>query len=147
MNSGVFVNERGTSFIFLGLLTEQYYAPGSLGSFKLQLQVTAQNNQNARWHGNEYELVIVTMNSGVFVNERGTSSTFLGLLTNQDVLDALQQQPYSSNEVRNMVGGGFLDNIRSGLGWIQSKLTAARGVLDKVPHQYAQTDANVLKAL
>ena len=46
-----------------------------------------------------------------------------------------------------MVGGGFLDNIRSGLGWITSKLPMVRGVLEHVPHQYAQTGANVLKAL
>ena len=128
-------------------LTEEYYAPGSLGSLNLQLQVTVENNQNYTWSGTDYELVIMVMNSGVFVNERGTSSTFLGLLTKQDVLDALQQQPYSSNKVRKMVGGGFLDNIRSGLGWIQSKLPAVRGVLEHVPHQYAQTGANVLKAL
>ena len=89
----------------------------------------------------------MVMNSGVFVNERGTSSTFLGLLTKQDVLDSLQQQPYSSNEVRRMVGGGFLDNIRSAMGWIQGKLPAVRGVLEHVPHQYAQTGADVLKAL
>ncbi|MFM7985358.1 MAG: hypothetical protein ACKPKO_39200, partial [Candidatus Fonsibacter sp.] len=119
----------------------------SLGSFNLQLQFTVENNQNEDWHGNEYELVVMVMNSGVLVNERGTSSTFIGLLTKQDVLDALQQQPYNSNEVRRMVGGGFLDNIRSGLGWIQSKLPTVRGVLEHVPHQYAQTGANVLKAL
>ncbi|MFM7981891.1 MAG: major capsid protein V20 domain-containing protein, partial [Candidatus Fonsibacter sp.] len=77
--------------------TEEFYAPGSLGSFNLQLQVTVENNQNVTWLGSEYELVIMVMNSGVFVNERGTSSTFIGLLTKQDVLDALQQQPYSSN--------------------------------------------------
>ena len=106
-----------------------------------------QNNQNVAWHGNKYELVIMVMNSGVFAHEHGTSSTFLGLLTKQDVLDSLQQQPYSNNEVRRMVGGGFLDNIRSGLGWTQSKLPAVRGVLEHVPHQYAQTGANVLKAL
>ncbi|MFM7988399.1 MAG: major capsid protein V20 domain-containing protein, partial [Candidatus Fonsibacter sp.] len=88
-------------------LTEEFYAPGSLGSFNLQLQVTVENNQNKTWLGSDYELVIMVMNSGVFVNERGTSSTFIGLLTKQDVLDALQQQPYNSNEVRRMVGGGF----------------------------------------
>jgi hypothetical protein len=91
--------------------------------------------------------MIMTLSSGVFVNERGTSSTFLSLLTKQDVLDALQQQPYSNTEIRRLVGGGFLDNIRSGLGWIQSKLPGVRGVLEQVPHQYAQTGANVLKAL
>ncbi len=53
----------------------------------------------------------MTLNSGVFVNEHGTYSTVLSLLTTQHVLDALQQQPYSNFEVRRMVGGGFLNNI------------------------------------
>ena len=128
-------------------LAEEFYAPGSLGSFNLQLTVQAQNNQNEEWPTGGYELVIMTLNSGVFVNERGTSSTFLSLLTKQDVLDALQQQPYSNVEVRRMVGGGFLDNIRSAMGWIHSKLPAVRGVLEQVPHQYAQKGANVLRAL
>ena len=75
-------------------LTEEYYSPSSLGSFNLQLSVQVQNNQYHGWAGQEYELVIMVMNSGVFVNERGTSSTFLGLLTKQDVLESLQQQPY-----------------------------------------------------
>ena len=88
-------------------LTAEYYAPGSLGSFNLQLQVTVQNNQNYTWRGSDYELVIMPMSSGVFVNERGTSSTFIGFLTKQDVLDALQQQPSSNIVVRKMVGGGF----------------------------------------
>ncbi|MFM7986144.1 MAG: major capsid protein V20 domain-containing protein, partial [Candidatus Fonsibacter sp.] len=30
-------------------LTEEFYAPGSLGSFNLQLQVTVENNQNFDW--------------------------------------------------------------------------------------------------
>ena len=87
------------------------------------------------------------MNSGVFVNERGTSSTFLSLLTKQDVLDALQQQPYSNCEIRRMVGGGFLDNIKSALGWVKGKLPMVRGVLENVPNPYAQTGANVLKTM
>jgi len=128
-------------------LTEEYYAPGSLGTFNLQINVQAQNNQNEDWAANSYELVIMTLNSGVFVNERGTSSTFLSLLTKQDVLDALQQQPYSNFEVRRMVGGGFLDNIRSAMGWIHSKLPAVRGALEHISHPYAQTGANVLRAL
>ena len=46
-----------------------------------------------------------------------------------------------------MVGGGFWSNIRSGPGSIQMKLPVGRGVLEHFPHQYAQTGANVLKAL
>jgi len=128
-------------------LTEEYYAPGSLGTFNLQLAVQAVNNQNHTWEAGTYELVIIPMNSGVFVNERGASSTFLSLLTKQDVLDALQQQPYSNYEIRRMVGGGFLDSIKSALGWIKGKLPAIRGVLENVQNPYAQAGATVLKTL
>jgi len=128
-------------------LTEEYYAPGSMGTFNLQMTVYAQNNTYTDWQPNSYELIIMPMFSGVFVNERGTSSTFQYLLTKQDVLDSLGQQPYSNYEVRRMVGGGFLDNVRSALGWIRSKLPEAKGVLQKFENPYAQTGAKVLDAL
>jgi hypothetical protein len=128
-------------------LTEEYYAPGSLGTFNLQLTLQVQNNQYEDWPSGGYELIIVPMNSGVFMNERGTSSTFLSLLTKQDVLDSLQQQPYSNCEIRRMVGGGFLDSVKSALGWVKGKLPMVRGALEHIPNQYAQTGANVLKTL
>jgi hypothetical protein len=81
----------------------------------------------------------------VFVNEKGTSSTFLSLLTKQDVLDALGQQPYANYEVHRMVGGGFLDSLRSSLGWITSKLPMVKQALGSIPHPYAQTGAKVLR--
>jgi hypothetical protein len=135
------------SFAEVIQLTEEYYAPGSLGSFNLQMAVTVQNNQYEEWAQNSYELVIIPMNSGVFVNERGTSSTFLSLLTKQDVLETLQQQPYATSEIRRMVGGGFLDSLKSALGWVKGKLPAVRGVLENIPNPYAQTGAQVLKTM
>jgi len=51
-------------------LTEEYYAPGSLGSFNLQLKVNATNNTMTNLKGTEYELIIIPMNTGVFVNEK-----------------------------------------------------------------------------
>jgi hypothetical protein len=128
-------------------LTEEYYAPGSLGSFNLQLSVQVQNNNNYAWPAGQYELVIMPMNCGVFVNEKGTSSTFLSLLTKQDVLDTLNQEAYSHSELHRMVGGSFLDNIRSSLGWVHSKLPAVKHILNNIPHAYAQTGARVLDAL
>jgi len=106
-----------------------------------------QNNTNYAWPGGQYELVIMPMNCGVFVNEKGTSSTFLSLLTKQDVLDTLNQEAYSHSELHRMVGGSFLDNIRSSLGWVHSKLPAVKHVLNHIPHAYAQTGARVLDAL
>ena len=46
-----------------------------------------------------------------------------------------------------MVGGGFLDNLRSSLGWITSKLPMVKHALSNIPHPYAQTGAKVLDAI
>ena len=102
-------------------LTDAYYAPGSLGSFNLQITLDVRNNHQDDWVANSYEMVIIPLNSGTFVNERGTSSTFSSLLTRQEVLDSLQQQAYSNHQIKRMIGGGFLDNLRSSLGWVRSK--------------------------
>jgi hypothetical protein len=37
-------------------LTEEYYAPGSLGTFNLQVTLQVQNNQNVPWPKESYEL-------------------------------------------------------------------------------------------
>ena len=127
-------------------LSEEYYAPGSLGSFNLQVKRDVQNNTHENCPEGSYEMVVIPMNSGVFVNERGTSSTFLSLLTKQDVLDALQQQPYSNFEIRRMVGGGFLDGLKSAPGWVKGKLPGLRNDLEMIPNEYAQTGAKVIRA-
>ena len=128
-------------------LTEDFYAPGSLGSFNLQLRVSAQNNSNYDWAASTAELIIMPMNCGVFVNEKGTGSIFTALLSKQDVLDVQGQQAYGQGEFTRMVGGGFLDNLKRSVGWITSKLPMVKNVLNHIPHAYAQTGAKVLDAL
>jgi hypothetical protein len=100
-------------------LVEDFFAPGSLGNFNIQVQLRCDNQMNASV-GNQagdipIELVMITMNSGVFVCERGTSSTYTGILTRADVLEASEQDPYTRSDVQRMVGGGFLDMIKSGV--------------------------------
>ena len=128
-------------------LTEERCAPGSLGTFNLQLQLDVVNNHPYTWKARTYEMVIMPMLSGVLVNERGTSSTFISLLTKEDVIQASQQEPYTNFEIKRMIGGSFLQNIKSGLQWVNSKLRMVKDLLYKVPNQYAQTGANVLIAL
>ena len=128
-------------------LTEEYYAPGSLGTFNLQLQLDVVNNQAFQWNAGTYEMVIMPMLSGVFVNERGTSSTFISLLTKEDFIQASQQEPYTKYEIKRMIGGSFMDSIKSGLGWLNSKIPMVKNVLNNIPHAYAQTGAKVLGAL
>jgi len=128
-------------------LTEEYYAPGSLGTFNLQLQLDVVNNHALQWNAGTYEMVIMPMLSGVFVNERGTSSTFISLLTKEDVIQASQQEPYTKYEIKRMIGGSFMDSIKSGLGWLSSKMPMVKNILNHIPHAYAKTGADVLGAL
>jgi hypothetical protein len=97
-------------------LVEDFFAPGSLGNFNLQLSVWVDNYQAQDFVGTgDLELVLITMNSGVFVCERGTSSTYTGILTRADVLEASDQKAYTHSDVERMVGGGFMDKIKSGV--------------------------------
>ena len=87
-------------------LIEDYYAPGSLGNFQVQFSVNVFNQSSASITP---DLVLITVNSGVFVTERGQSSVYTGILTKQDVLDASQQEPYSQMMIKRKVGGSHLD--------------------------------------
>ena len=110
------------SFAEIIQLTEDYYAPGSLGSFNLQVAIKVQNHQTEDWPVGGWELVMIPMNSGIWVNERGTSSVYTALLTKADVLDASDQEHYSHGTIKRMIGGSMLSNLKSALGWISSKL-------------------------
>lgn len=99
-------------------LVEDFFAPGSLGNFNIQLQLFCDNQSNVEVGGdstNQVEMVMITMNSGVFVCERGTSSTYTGILTRADVLEASQQDAYTRSDVQRMVGGSFHDLLKSGV--------------------------------
>jgi hypothetical protein len=98
-------------------LTEPYYAPGSLGSFQIQFNVTVEN-QNvvgtaSNPNGVAPEIVLLPVNSGLLVTERGQTSCYTGILTKQDVLDASLQEPLSHLHVARVVGRGHQDAGRS----------------------------------
>lgn len=98
---------------------QDYFAPGSLGQFNIQVNARVRNN-NAVGAENNLELVMVPINSGVFVTERGQSSVYTGLLTREDVLNTSTQEGYTRSDVKRMVGGGFLDGLRSVMGKVGS---------------------------
>lgn len=126
-------------------LTEDYYASGSLGNFNLQINIQAYNQQQ---YPITPEIVVICMNSGLFVNERGTSSTYTGILTKQDVLEASSQEPMFQSSVRRMVGGGFLDTLKSVAGHIMPHvLKHGKEYLSKHEHPMARGVASALGAL
>ena len=109
-------------------LVEDFFAPGSLGNFNIQVQLTWSNQTEKIVSGADYQMVMITMNSGVFVCERGTSSTYTGILTRADVLEASQQDAYTRSDVQRMVGGAFHDLLKSGVTKLAPLVKAA------VPH-------------
>ena len=112
-------------------LVEDFYSPGSIGQFSIQISVDVDNYSR---DAVTPELVIVCMNSGSFATERGTSSTYTALLTKQDVLDASMQEAVPRGEYARLVGGGFLDSLKSA--W---KYLTSNGRLGKI----ANTALNV----
>lgn len=95
-------------------ITEDYYAPGSLGNFNLQFNVDVQSNNRLPNPG-QMDLVIITVNSGVFVTEKGQSATYTGVLTKDDVLSAASQRPESDADARRVVGGAINFGSLAGL--------------------------------
>ena len=132
-------------------LTETFLAPGSLGQFHCKVAVTCYNNESVDWLPNDYEVVIIPMNSGIMAIERGVCNVYTGLLTKQDVIDTAQNEAHTRGNIRRMVGSGFLDSLKSGLGnsfgWLKSKLPMVREVLGHIPNEYAQKGSKALQAL
>jgi hypothetical protein len=80
-----------------------YLSASSLGQFQFQFTMTVKN-------GYEYpvapEIVIITVNSGVFSTVSGTSQIFTGMLTKDAVLSAKSSDAkVSSGEFERLVGG------------------------------------------
>jgi hypothetical protein len=127
-------------------LVEDFYSSGSLGNFNLQMNLTVLNQ--AAVPITNTEIVVITMNSGIFVCNRGTCATYTGILTKSDVMDASSQEAYSKSDVKRMVGGGFLDTLKSVAGKVLPKLPGlAKAGLSMVNNPYAQKGADVLGAL
>lgn len=98
-------------------INESYFAPGSLGVFSLQIRITCFNQDlDNTVLANNYEAVVIPVNSGVFVCDRGTSSQYIGILTKQDVIDASTKESYYRSDVDRLVGSGMMDNLKSSVG-------------------------------
>jgi len=126
-------------------LTEDYYASGSLGNFSLQINLQVANQFP---YAITPEIVLICVNSGLFVNERGTSSTYTGILTKQDVLEASAQEPMYQSSVKRMIGGGFLDSLKSVAGKVLPHLLKhGKEELGKSGHPVAKMAHSAMGAM
>ena len=91
---------------------DDVFAPGSIGAFQLLFKVELENNTGLAITSGDYELVLITMNSGVFAIERGTSQTFTAILSRADVLAVSSRPQYSKSGLARLVGGAAEDSLK-----------------------------------
>jgi hypothetical protein len=136
-------------------IQDSFYAPSSIGAFNFQVQLTVKNNTGDDIVANEYELQIVTMNSGLFQCSAGVASKFLAVLNKSDVLATSKQQTHSSADVERLVGGahgsGFLDSLSSIVGQVipvaKALAPVAKTALGAIDNPYAQAASGVMGAM
>lgn len=92
---------------------DDVFSAGSIGQFQLQFQLDIENYSNEAFAVNDLEICLITMNSGVFVLERGTSQTYTAILSRSDVLSAKSQPGMSGSDVKRLVGGGWDDIMKT----------------------------------
>jgi hypothetical protein len=126
-------------------IPESYYSSGSLGQFTIQFSLGVRNQSAVSITP---EIVIITKNSGIWVNERGTSQVYTGLLTKSDVLEASTGEAVSMSEMNRMVGGGFLDNLKNVAKMVAPVLApVAKSYLSRSGNPLARTAGDVLGKL
>jgi hypothetical protein len=97
-------------------LTDDFYAPSSLGTFNLAVTLNVRNQTNNAYNSGSLEIMIITVNAGCIAFERGTCSTYSGLLTKANVIEASEQVPYSMADVKRLIGGKGLMSTLNSLG-------------------------------
>jgi hypothetical protein len=101
-------------------LVEDFYSCSSIGNFNLTVKVNYTNNVQ----GGNYipavtpQLYVYVQNEGLFISEKGSSSTFTAVLNKNDVLDAsMQGQPeLTGMEAEGLAGSGMADKLLGAIG-------------------------------
>ena len=83
-----------------------YLSASSLGQYQFQFNLQVENQYD--FSVVQPEICIITVNSGIFATQQGTSQIFTGILTKEQVLRTKEQNPVphlASTEYARLVGG------------------------------------------
>jgi len=80
-------------------------APGTLGNFSIQLNMTLDNSQHFFDAYSSYQLTIIAVNSGYFETVRGQSAVRKTILNMADVESASVATGVTTSQLRRLVGG------------------------------------------
>jgi hypothetical protein len=104
-----------------------YLSASSLGQYQFQFNMSVTNQYD--FSVAQPEICIITMNSGIFATQQGTSQIFTGILTKEQVLRTKEQNPQSalsSTEYKRLVGGQ-MGNL--GMGNVADMVKKVSGML------------------
>jgi hypothetical protein len=113
-------------------IPEEYYSVGSIGQFNLQVTVTVANLTKDNW--TNYELVVVVQNPGILITDRGSGSTFVGLLTKDAVLETKDSPDHVTLAyAKHMVGGSICSpcDERSCAGYITHGISSCKELAER----------------
>jgi len=101
-------------------LVEDFYSASSIGNFNLTVTVNYTNKVQPvpQLSPITPQLFVYVQNEGLFISEKGSSSTFTAVLNKNDVLDAsMQGQPeLTSMEAEGLAGSGMPDKLLGAIG-------------------------------
>ena len=129
-------------------LPQEFDAPGSIGQFSPQVIVTAANQHKYAWNANEYELVVLVVNPGVLITQQGSSSTYIGLFSKEDVLTTMEQESMTVSKAKHLAGGSLLSSLKHGLKWAASHISPIENFLQQhVDHPIANKAVEIASSL
>ena len=97
-------------------IPQDYYAPGSVAQFSFQMNINVYNNTPyAINDSNQYELICIFVHSGMIVNSMGATTSFIGLLLKEDVLNAAVKPVINKGQYERIYGAGWWSSIKSGI--------------------------------
>jgi len=136
--NGVIVPTTGSLLVInpaFDLSLPDYISCGSLGNYNFQAQIGVYN-QLATMNP---EIIIITVNSGIFTTQQGVSAVYTGILTKEMVLSAKssgQASAVHSAEIERMIGGAMLNRPLSAMrriGYMRRMRPAVSGMEGGVP--------------
>jgi len=124
-------------------IPEEYLTSGSGGTFTLQFQINVTNYYSVPVRP---ELVLIAMNSGAFVLDQQSGSSYvkIGMLTPEIVSATKSKAPVSHSDMKRMVGSGFMDSLRSA--WKMASPLVKKGVEIADQHSGSGLSASGLSA-
>ena len=98
-------------------IIQDWFAPGSITQANFSVAITVSNTLGATpfGAGSNVEAVVIFVHSGMIVSSLGSTSSYVGLLTKENVLQASEKPVINKGEYDRQFGGSWFSSLKSGI--------------------------------